>query len=101
MGDPGTERIAWPRRLTTGDLEEIKHTLTEIFTGLHLPFQDATRCGLFFDTADLISLNLDLPEMTFIWSALGAIGGPPLMPRRTLLVSISVDSGHAGGARVL
>ena len=58
-----TERVAWLQRLTAGDLEEIKHTLTEIFTGLHLPFQDATQCGLFFDTADLVSLNLDLPEM--------------------------------------
>jgi hypothetical protein len=58
-----SERIAWLQRLTAGDLEEIKHTLTEIFTGLHLPFQDATQCGLFFDTADLISVNLDLPEM--------------------------------------
>ncbi|MGD0816619.1 MAG: hypothetical protein ABSA83_23765 [Verrucomicrobiota bacterium] len=51
------------KRLTSGDLEEIKHTLTEIFTGLQLPFQGATQCGLFFDTADLISVNLDLPEM--------------------------------------
>jgi hypothetical protein len=58
-----TERIAWLQRLTAGNLEEIKHTLTEIFTGLQLPFQDATQCGLFFDTADLISVNLDLPEM--------------------------------------
>jgi len=58
-----TERVAWLQRLTAGDLAEIKHTLTEIFTGLHLPFQDATQCGLFFDTADLVSLNLDLPEM--------------------------------------
>jgi hypothetical protein len=58
-----TERVAWLQRLTAGNLEEIKHTLTEIFTGLHLPFQNATQCGLFFDTADLISLNLDLPEM--------------------------------------
>src|SRR5208283_5366801 len=58
-----TERITWLQRLTSGNLDEIKHTLTEIFTGLHLPFQDATQCGLFFDTADLVSLNLDLPEM--------------------------------------
>jgi hypothetical protein len=57
-----TERIAWLRRLTAGDLEEIKHILTEIFTGLHLPFQDETHCGLLFDTADLLSVNLDLPE---------------------------------------
>lgn len=57
------ERIAWLQCLTSGDLQEIKHTLTEIFTGLHLPFKSATECGLFFDTADLISVNLDLPEM--------------------------------------
>ena len=58
-----TERIAWLKRLTSGDLDEIKHTLAEIFSGLSLPFKSATQCGLFFDTPDLISVNLDLPEM--------------------------------------
>ena len=63
MGGPGNGAHRLAAAVTSGDLEEIKHTLTEIFTGLQLPFQDATQCGLFFDTADLISLNLDLPEM--------------------------------------
>ena len=59
-----TERTAWLQRLSSGDLEEIKHTLTEIFTSLQPPFHDATQCGLSFDTADLISVNLNLGSTT-------------------------------------
>jgi hypothetical protein len=58
-----TERIAWLQRLTSGDMDEVKHTLNEIFTGMSLPFKSKSQCGLFFDTPDLTSMNLDLPEM--------------------------------------
>jgi hypothetical protein len=58
-----TDRVAWLKRLTSGDMQEVKHTLNEIFTGLYLPFKSESRCKLFFDTPDLTSLNIDLPEM--------------------------------------
>jgi len=58
-----TERVAWLQKLTAGDMNEIKHTLTEIFSGLHLPFKSETQCGLFFDAPDSVSVNLDLPDI--------------------------------------
>lgn len=58
-----TERIAWLQRLTAGDMQEVKHTLNEIFTGMYLPFKSQSQCRLFFDKPDLTSMNLDLPVM--------------------------------------
>lgn len=58
-----TERVAWLQRLTAGDMQEVKHTLNEIFTGMALPFKSQSQCRLFFDTPHLTSMNLDLPEL--------------------------------------
>jgi hypothetical protein len=58
-----TDRVAWLQRLTAGDMQEVKHTLNEIFTGLALPFKSHSQCRLFFDTPDLVSVNLELPEI--------------------------------------
>jgi len=57
------ERIAWLQRLTSGDMQEVKHTVNEIFTGLYLPFKSPSHCAVFFDTQDLMSMNLGLPAM--------------------------------------
>jgi hypothetical protein len=57
------ERIAWLQRLSSGDMTEVKHTVDEIFTGLALPFKSQTHCAVFFDAADAISVNIELPEM--------------------------------------
>lgn len=56
-------RVAWLTRLTSGDLEEIKNTLTEIFSGLSLPSQETTECAFFFNAADSVSISLVLPGM--------------------------------------
>jgi len=57
------ERIAWLRRLTSGDMQEVKHTVDEIFNGLLLPFKSPSHCDVLFDGADLISMNLGLPAL--------------------------------------
>ncbi len=57
------ERIAWLQRLTAGDPEEVHHTVNEIFAGLCLPIKSHTQCHVFYDSSNLISAHLELPEM--------------------------------------
>lgn len=56
-----TKRIDWVRKLLTGDLDEINHTIAEVLAGVQLPFK--THCDYFLQDGRSAYLHVDLPEI--------------------------------------
>jgi len=53
------KRIDWVKKLMTGNLEEVNHTIAEVLTGLQLPFK--TNCDFFLHDEFSSFLHVDLP----------------------------------------